>query len=137
MERGSVFQPAGTAGEVEKRRAERVKVGLKVLLQADHPVRVGPGITSDVSQGGICVMTRHELHPGQQIEITIPTHACPGELGLPGELRGRAVVQRVEEADHHTRKAALRFLPGLAHSMEWAFFMAFLLGVQPSPMMAS
>ncbi len=136
-ENESVFQSLNKGGDVEKRQAERVKVGLKVMLKADNPITIGPAITCDVSQGGACVTTRHTLQPGQHIDITIPTRTCPEELGLPQELRGRAVVQRVEDMGNHTRKAALRFLPNLAQSMEFAFFMAFLSGVQPSPVFAN
>ncbi len=119
---------------VEKRRAERVTVAMKVSLQSKNPVNrgnvVGPAIVHDISLLGACMTTRHELQPGEEVDIRIPTDACPVDLGLPAYLSGRALVRRVEVATENSRRVAMSFLPSLAQSMEFAFYMAYLLGLR-------
>ncbi len=136
MQRGekSSFLRKKHPHRVEKRRAERVTVAMKVSLQSKNPVNrgtiVGPAIVHDISLLGACMTTRHDLQPGEEVDIRIPTDACPVDLGLPSYLSGRALVRRVEDAAGNSRRIAMSFLPSLAQSMEFAFYMAYLLGLR-------
>lgn len=116
----------------DRRRAERVSVGFKLAISAKNPVNggeiLGPGILEDLSISGARVTTRHQLTPGQSVKVTIPTEGCPDALGLPERLAGKAVVQRVEPRKNRTRHVALRFTPALAQNMDFAFYIAYLLG---------
>lgn len=134
FQQGSAANSRQTRAEqLEQRRAERVKVAMKVSLQAENPVNrgnvVGPAIVHDISLLGAYMTTRHDLRPGQEIDIRIPTDACPQHMGLPGYLTGRAIVRRVHAAGDRSRRVAMSFMPSLAQSMEFAFFMAYLLGL--------
>lgn len=142
MQRGekTSFLRKKNPNRVEKRRAERVKVAMKVSLQSKNPVNkrtiVGPAIVHDISLLGACMTTRHDLQPGEEVDIRIPTDACPVDLGLPAYLSGRALVRRVEAATENSRRVAMSFLPSLAQSMEFAFYMAYLLGLRSEATLA-
>lgn len=124
----------------ERRLSERATVGLRMHLQAAHPVInapvIGPAFTHDISLGGACLTTRHSLRAGQVVDVVIPTEGIPRELGLPDELSGRAVVCRVETDTRETHRVSMAFLPALANSMELAFLMAYLLGATAEPALA-
>jgi len=126
--------PKGARPGVEKRRAERAYVGFKIQICAPNPVNsghiIGPAILRDLSLSGACATTRHQLRPGQQIEVTIPTEGCPPELHLPPSITGRAEVRRIASRNGQSQRIAMNFLPPLSQNMEFAFYMAYLLGRQ-------
>lgn len=126
--------PKGARPGIEKRRAERAYVGFKIQISAPNPVNsghiVGPAILRDLSLSGACATTRHQLRPGQQIEVTIPTEGCPPELQLPPRITGRAEVRRITPRNGQSQRVAMSFLPPLSQNMEFAFYMAYLLGRQ-------
>jgi len=114
----------------DKRQSQRIKVCCKMEIAASEkdtaaPV-VRPGHSVDLSMSGACVNTSHEVWPGQEIEVALSTNAA-ADLGLPSTLRGRATVQRVEPQEGGWWKVALAFAPGLAHSMEMAMYVTFLM----------
>nr|AUN36997.1 hypothetical protein [uncultured bacterium] len=70
------------------------------------------------------------MSPDDEVDVVIDTTQASRALGLPESLRGKARVRRVEEQQGGWQKVALVFAPALAQSMELAFFMAFLCGLQ-------
>lgn len=117
----------------EKRRAERLKVCCKMEIHAPGSRYGGatrPALSVDISASGVCANTPCALEPGTQVEIVINTSDAADALGLPESLRGLAEVCRVQEHEGGWRKVALAFAPAFAQSMELAFYIAYLFGVQ-------
>ncbi len=137
---GDLSRGGGVSSLIERRQSERARIGLKVHIRAAHPVNhapvIGPAITHDISLGGIALTTRHTLRAGQVVDVSIPTEGVPGELGLPNELAGRAIVRRIETDTQEAHRVSMAFLPSLANSMELAFLMAYLLGATVEPALA-
>lgn len=122
---------------LEKRLFERVKACVKLTLGVCTSLgSVGaerPALTRDVSRGGIACTTQHRLRVGDRVEVAIETRGCPDALGLPETLRGFARVLRVDRKTNHTGVVALRFEDELPNTMEFGFFMAWLLGREATP----
>ncbi len=120
------------ASGIEQRKAERVKARFSVAITASDPVdgdyRVRSAILRDLSLLGACVSTRDTLEPGQWVDVCIPTEGCLAESGLPHELTGEACVERIERRPHHTQRVGMRFGPTLAESMDFATYLAYLMG---------
>jgi len=119
-------------GGIDRRQGERLKVccKLEILATGDRAaVSPYPALTVDISSGGICANTPTELKAGQFVDIVLDTSEA-GVLGLPKALRGRAEVRRVEQHEGGWRMVAFAFAPAFAQSMEMAFFIAFLCGLQ-------
>lgn len=117
----------------EKRHSQRLKVCCKmeiIALAARYGTDIRPALSVDLSPGGACVNTPHDLCPEEEVEVVIHTDVVPDLLGLPEELRGRARVRRVDNHEGGWRRIALAFSPGLSQSMEMAMFLAFLYGAQ-------
>lgn len=116
----------------EQRRAERVRVNhrlairLKDTLSGEMTDR--PAVFWDLSLLGACVWTRQRLWPGQWIDVMIPTEGAPHESGLPRAIEGRACVKRVRQRPDNTQQVSVSFGPSLAHSLDLATYMAYLLG---------
>jgi len=115
---------------MDKRQAERVKVCRKVALQwssQDGRVEEEPALSRNISVSGVCLNTRRALEPGTHIQVRIPTDGCPPEWRLPKEIEGTAEVKRVVRNQGGLRQVALAFEPCLQKSMEFGYFMAYLL----------
>lgn len=124
---------------MEKRQSQRLKVCCKmeiVALATRYGTDVRPALSVDLSPGGACVNTPHDLCPEEEVEVVIHMDAVPEVLGLPEQLRGKARVRRVDFHEGGWRRIALAFSPGLSQSMEMALFVAFLYGAQQSVTLA-
>lgn len=121
---------------VERRKAERINAGFKVNLGEDEftgdQAANHLGLLKDISLLGACVATRHRFTPGEHITVTIPTQGCPNDIGLPARFDGQATVQRVHIRPDRTLLVAMRFGPSLAQNTDFAVYMAYLIGSQPS-----
>lgn len=130
------FFPEGevpVSDTAERRRAERLKVCCKMEIHAPggrYGVSTRPALSVDISASGVCANTPYDLEPGAQVEIVINTTDAANALGLPESLRGLAEVRRVDVHASGWRKVALAFAPAFAQSMELAFYIAFLCGLQ-------
>jgi hypothetical protein len=122
---------------LEKRLFERVKACVKLTIGVCSSLgSVGaerPALTRDVSRGGVACTTQHRLRVGERVQISIETRGCPEALGLPETLCGFARVLRVDRKTNHTGVVALRFEDDLPNTMEFGFFMAWLLGREATP----
>ncbi len=117
----------------ERRQAERVRVCCKLELVASPDMprpAAAPALSVDISSTGVCANTAHHLLPGEEVEVVINTAEASAALGIPSNLRGRAQVCRVELQAAGWRKVSLAFAPAFAQSMEIAFYMAYLCGMQ-------
>lgn len=117
----------------ERRRAERVRVCCKLEIVASPDLArpaVEPALTVDISSTGVCANTPHHLKEGEEVEVVLSTTDASGALGIPANLRARAQVRRVEPQSAGWRKVALAFAPAFTQSMEFAFYMAYLCGMQ-------
>lgn len=124
---------AFSVGGSERRVAERLRVccKLEILAYPDEArPSAGPAHSVDISSGGICANTLHRLRPGDEVEVVISTADAAAALGIPASLCGRASVRRVEPQEGGWRKVALAFAPAFAQSMELAFYLAYLFGMQ-------
>ena len=121
------------ADTAEKRRAERLKVCCKMEIHAPgsrYGVTTRPALSVDISASGVCANTPYDLEPGTQVEIVINTTDAANALGLPESIRGMAEVRRVQAHEGGWRKVALAFAPAFTQSMELAFYIAYLFGLQ-------
>lgn len=119
---------------MDQRQAERAKVCRKLSISTDPTWESSyqePALSRDLSITGACVTTNKPLQPGQKVFVRISTDGCPHQWHLPKEIRGAAEVKRVDKQNEGVRQVALRFDTPLAGSMEFGFFMAFLLGRDP------
>lgn len=117
----------------DKRRAERLKVCCKMEIHGPggrHGTTTRPALSVDISASGVCANTPYPLEPGTQVEIVINTSDAADALGLPESIRGMAEVRRVQEHEGGWRKVALAFTPAFAQSMDLAFYIAYLFGLQ-------
>ena len=110
----------------ERRGAARCRVPIRVEIAADAPDGKrrgqGPGIVEDISLTGACVATKHELKPGQRIEVKVPTETYRDGLCVPDEFEGTAEVMRVRPAEGRVRQVGIRFGSEFAKSIEFAMF---------------
>jgi len=110
----------------DRRGSERCRVPLRVRISADAPDGKrrghGPGLVEDISLTGALVTTKHELRPGQRIEITVPTEPFREGLCVPDEFAGTAEVVRVRPGEGRVRHAGIRFGGEFATSIEFAMF---------------
>lgn len=77
---------------------------------------------------GIRIVTDKPLVEGDEVAVSLPTRACPAEIGLPPALEGKAIAHRVTRVAPNRCVAVLVFHEALAQSMEMALYMACLLG---------
>jgi hypothetical protein len=121
---------------VERRKAERINASFKLNLEEDTSIgdttATHLALLKDISLLGACVATRHRFSTGEHIKVTIPTQGCPADIGLPDRFNGQATVQRVDLRPDKTRLVAIRFGPALAQNADFAVYMAYLIGSQPS-----
>jgi PilZ domain len=110
----------------ERRGAARCRVPIRMEISADAPDGKrrghGPGIVEDISLTGACVATKHELKPGQRIEVTVPTETFREGLCVPDEFEGTAEVTRVRVGEGRVHHVGIRFGGELAESIEFAMF---------------
>lgn len=104
---------------LDRRRAQRFRVELFVELEHET------GITRDVSDSGVFIVTQGSFSPGDPIEFTLVfEHLHPDH---PVRLQCRGHVVRIEQSDGKTGVAvaitgyrvALQNNPGLCHQQEF------------------
>jgi hypothetical protein len=113
----------------DHRRAERARVRLPLWVwpqhgEFDHVIAE----SEDISALGIRVVLDCPLAEGAEVALSLPTRACPAEIGLPPALEGKAIARRVSRISATHCTAVLVLHEALAQSMEMALYMACLLG---------
>lgn len=115
---------------VENRRAERANVRLPVWIWPQRGFDRMAAQSEDISALGIRVVLDQPLEEGDEVAVSLPTRACPAEIGLPPSLEGKAVARRVSRISPTQCSAVLVLHEALSQSMEMALYMACLLGRQ-------
>ncbi|MBN2310068.1 MAG: PilZ domain-containing protein [Candidatus Hydrogenedentes bacterium] len=110
----------------ERRESRRFEFRMKLSIRVDVPGRehrlIGPGIVQDISLSGVCLVTKHDLTPGQQVTVALPTNVCRDGLCLPEAFLGPAEVVWVTPAEKRCSRVALRFGAALVQNMEFVMF---------------
>lgn len=110
----------------EKRRSPRFPIVLKLRIAAPDAERkgqmVGPGLSRDLSQAGVRVITKHRLRPRQTVKVAMSTELCSDSMCLPDVFRGTAQVVRVEPKDSKCAEVSLSFENSLIDNIEFAVF---------------
>lgn len=117
----------------ERRIASRAHSQFKITVTVERTSTalqlVGPGLVKDLSDTGVLMLTKHQLHAGQQVTLIIPTNFCPDSMGMPEAFLGPAEVIRVKPVDERRNLSALHFGPALSNNMEFAVFLEYLRSV--------
>lgn len=110
----------------ERRHFARADATIRVTLVADDAKTrqrmVGPGVTENISESGMCLVTKHQLGLSQQVSLSIPTDRCPADLLMPATFEGQAEVVRVEPLSGKQNRVALRLGPQFTTNMAFAVF---------------
>jgi hypothetical protein len=125
----ALLEDHATHFPAEHRRAERAQVRLPLWVWPQHGEfdRV-IAESEDISALGIRVVLNRSLAEGDEVAVSIPTRACPAEIGLPPALEGKAIARRVARISATHCTAVLVLHEAMAQSMEMALYMACLLG---------
>ncbi len=83
---------------------------------------VGPGRVQDVSTTGIRCLTKHNLAPGEQVQVAVPTREFPDVKGLPKSFVGSARVVRTYRVDDVHNVLSLKFGPEITEDMDFNLF---------------
>jgi len=115
------YEPRG-----ERRQSDRFAFKFKVMISVADPQGdgriVGPGRVMNVSQSGLCVATKHEVRPGDQVMLALPTKMCPDTVCLPKRFVGSAQVIRVENVKKDVNVVGMRLGDEFADNFEFTVF---------------
>lgn len=117
----------------ERRISARLKAKFRLSLSVDSgngPGHlVGPGIVQNMSEGGVSVLTKHSLRPGQTVHIEVPTHFCPPDMCLPDRFEGEGDVIRVDDLGERKSLVGIRLGEAFSENMEFAVFVDYVRSV--------
>lgn len=97
-------------------------LSVRVQVPGDPRPLVGPARAEDLSVNGLLALTKHQLHIGQRVMLSIPTEEIGIELGLPAAFVGAAEVIRLHPIEGRLVKAAFNFSDNLSSNMDFAVF---------------
>lgn len=119
----------------ERRSCQRVPfsivLSVRVQVVGDPRPLVGPARAEDLSLTGVLALTKHQLHVGQRVMLSIPTEDLGLELGLPTAFVGAADVVRIIPVDGRLIKAAFHFTEALRSNMDLAVYVNALGQIGP------
>ncbi len=114
----------------ERRKLPRFRSDMKIMIALESGSArrnlVGPGILSDMSEGGVYCVTKHQLSQGNDLILRFPTKMCPPEMCMPSSFYGSAKVVRTAPDTEDRIFAGIVFGDELKQNMEFSLFVQHL-----------
>ena len=112
-----------------ERCIEKFRIKMGVRVDGHKNLLVGPALVENVSQSGMLCKTKHSLHVGQEIHLSIPTREYSRGQDFPLKYIGTARVTRIESVDGNVSEVALDFGSDLSEDMSFSLFIEALHSV--------
>lgn len=111
----------------DRRNSPRFQSNMRIMigLESGSARRnlVGPGLLRDMSEGGLCCLTKHRLVPGNEVTLRFTTEMCPAEMCLPKTFYGPAKVVRTLPDSKDRMVVGLEFGEPFKQNMEFALYL--------------
>lgn len=112
-----------------ERCVEQFRIKMGVQIDGHKNLLVGPALVENVSQSGMLCKTKHTLHEGQEVHLSIPTRDYVKSQDFPMRYIGSAQVTRIESVDGNVMEVALDFGVDLSEDMSFSLFIEALHSV--------
>jgi hypothetical protein len=113
----------------KERCPERIKIKIGVRVDGQSSLLVGAAIVSNISQGGMLCKTKHQLHEGQEVFLSIPTKEYSKSKDFPLKFIGAAKVSRIDGVEEGVMEVGLNFGADLSEDMSFSLFIEALQSI--------